>query len=103
MRTVSRYIKPYIGRMSIGLTIKFIGTMMDLVLPWLLAYLIDTVVPQKDVPSIYLYGAAMVLCSGVAVTFNVWANRMAAQVSMRITEKLRNDLLRVSVFFLFPG
>lgn len=28
-------------------TIKFIGTMMDLVLPWLLAYMIDSVVPEK--------------------------------------------------------
>ncbi|MEL7602680.1 MAG: ABC transporter ATP-binding protein [Bacillota bacterium] len=103
MRTVSHYIKPYIGRMSIGLTIKFIGTMMDLVLPWLLAYLIDTVVPQKDVPSIYLYGAAMVLCSGIAVTFNVWANRMAAQVSMQITRKLRNDLFTRVSYLSFSG
>ncbi len=97
MRTVSCYLKPYIGRMSMGLSIKFIGTMMDLVLPWLLAYTIDTIVPRRDVAAIYLYGAAMVLCAGIAISFNIGANRMAARVSMQITEKLRDDLFtRVS-------
>lgn len=103
MRTVSRYLKPYAGRMSFGLTIKFVGTMMDLVLPWLLAYMIDTVVPRADVPAIYFYGAAMVFCAGIAVTFNVWANRMAARVSMQIIEKLRNDLFTRVSYLSFNG
>ena len=89
--------------MSFGLTIKFVGTMMDLVLPWLLAYMIDSVVPRKDIPTIYFYGAAMVVCSAVAVTFNVCANRMAAKVSMQITQRLRYDLFSRISYLSFSG
>ena len=92
MHIARQYLKPYIGRMSFGLLIKFTGTMMDLILPLLLAYVIDEVVPIKDVKAVYLYGGLMMLCAGVAFSFNVWANRMAAKVSRDITQKLRFDL-----------
>lgn len=41
----SYYLKPYYLRMAIGFLIKFTGTLMDLFLPWTLAYMIDTVIP----------------------------------------------------------
>ena len=43
----SVYLRPYIPRMSVGLLIKFTGTIMDLLLPWILSYLIDDIVPRK--------------------------------------------------------
>ncbi len=92
MRTIFGYVKPYARRMSIGLTIKFVGTMMDLVLPWLLSYMIDTVVPTGSIRNIWLCGGAMVLTAVLCVTMNVTANRMAARVSRQITETLRHDL-----------
>ncbi len=94
MRTVLGYAKPYIGRMSWGLAIKLTGTLMDLVLPWVLSYMIDTVVPSGKVTAVYLYGALMVFCAFIAVLFNVVANRMAAKASMRVVEALRHDLFK---------
>ena len=41
----SYYLKPYYLRMAVGFLIKFTGTLMDLFLPWTLAYMIDTVIP----------------------------------------------------------
>ena len=38
------YLKPYYLRMAGGFLIKFVGTIMDLFLPWALAYMIDTVI-----------------------------------------------------------
>ena len=35
----SYYLKPYYLRMAIGFLIKFTGTLMDLFLPWTLAYI----------------------------------------------------------------
>lgn len=62
--------------MTVGLTIKFIGTIMDLLLPWILAYMIDDVVPLRNVPMILWWGAAMLFCSVLAVVTNIIANRM---------------------------
>ena len=40
------YLRPYYWRMIGGFFIKFIGTVMDLCLPWILAYMIDTIIPK---------------------------------------------------------
>jgi ATP-binding cassette subfamily B protein len=78
--------------MSLGLTVKFLGTVADLFLPWILAYMIDEVVPQRHIALILRWGGMMVFCSVMAVTFNVMANRMSAGVARDITRGIRHDL-----------
>ena len=85
-KVLSVYLKPYYGRMLFGFVIKFIGTIMDLCLPWILAYMIDTVIPQGQRDRIYLWGLAMLVCSVLALTFNIIANRMASKVARDTTE-----------------
>jgi len=84
--------------MGIGFLIKFIGSIMDLLLPWILAYMIDTVIPLKDKESIYLWGGAMLVCSFLAVSFNIIANRMASKVARDTTEAIRNDLFEKTMY-----
>lgn len=91
-KVVTFYLKPYYGRMALGFVIKFVGTIMDLCLPWILAYMIDTVIPQKEKAAIYVWGAAMIICSVLAFTFNVLANRMASKVARDTTQTIRHDL-----------
>ncbi|MDR0997997.1 MAG: ABC transporter ATP-binding protein/permease [Treponema sp.] len=78
--------------MGLGLFVKFVGTVMDLLLPWILAYMIDHVVPQKEISLILMWGLAMVGASVFAVTFNVTANRMASSVARDVTRLIRHDL-----------
>lgn len=91
-KVLSVYLKPYYARMLMGFVIKFIGTIMDLCLPWILAYMIDLIIPQGRKNSIYLWGLVMLVCSVLALTFNVIANRMASKVARDTTEILRHDL-----------
>ena len=35
MKVILHYIKPFIPRMSVGISIKFIGAVMELLLPWI--------------------------------------------------------------------
>jgi ATP-binding cassette subfamily B protein len=92
MKRIISYIKPYAARMSCGLAIKFVGTVMDLALPWILAYIIDTVAPQKNTGLVYLWGIVMLICAAVAVLGNIIANRMAAGVARDATRIIRHDL-----------
>ncbi|MDR0623017.1 MAG: ABC transporter ATP-binding protein/permease [Treponema sp.] len=92
MRTILRYLKPYFLKMAGGLTIKFSGTIMDLFLPWILAYVIDYVAPRKQILPVCLWGGLMVGCSILAVSANVIANRMAAAVARDAVRTLRHDL-----------
>lgn len=92
MKKVFTYLKPYRIRMMYGLTIKSLGTFMDLGLPWVLAYILDDVIPIGKVSYILLWGLIMIVLSIGARTFNIMANRMAAKVARDTVERLRHDL-----------
>lgn len=89
---IVRYLKPYFPRMGVGFLIKFTGTIMDLFIPYILAYIIDTIIPLRQKNLIILWGILMIVCSFLAVIFNIIANRMASRVASDATEKLRHDL-----------
>ncbi len=92
MKRIFQYLRPSVPRMILGLAIKFTGTIMDLFLPWILAYLIDEIVPRKNMQEILLFGLLMLVCSVIAWVGNVLANRMASRVARDTTQRLRHDL-----------
>ena len=91
-RVLTYYLKPYYARMSVGFAVKFAGTIMDLCLPWILAHMIDNVIPQNNRSMIFVWGFLMLVCAVLAWTGNVVANRMASKVARDTTEKVRHDL-----------
>lgn len=78
--------------MLIGFLIKLAGTVMDLAIPWILAHMIDEVVPTGDRGAIFLWGIAMAACAVIALLGNVIANRRASAVSRDATRRIRHDL-----------
>lgn len=89
MKEVLKYLRPYWFRISIGMTIKIIGTLMDLVIPWILAYIINEVTDPKEM--IFL-GLIMVVCALVGLFGNIIANAMASKVGKLFTTALRHDV-----------
>lgn len=94
MKKLLEYIRPQSGRISVGMVIKLVGTVSELMLPWLLEYIIDTVVPAREVGRIYFWGAAMVFFSALCVICNITANRKAAAVARDVTRSVRHDLYK---------
>lgn len=92
MKRILRYLKPNLSRMSIGILIKFAGAVMDLLLPWILAYMLDHVVPSKNTGRVFAWGGLMVFCSVAALLSNIIANRIASRVSRDTTRVIRHDL-----------
>lgn len=92
MKKLLQYLKPYSGRMIVGFVIKLIGTIVELFLPWILSHMIDNVIPRRQVNLLVLWGLLMLVCSFIAVSFNIMANRMASRVARNTTEQIRNDL-----------
>lgn len=92
MKQILKYLKPYVFSMTIGLIIKFLGTIVELALPWILSHIIDNIIPLRQIKLVLIWGGIMFLCSVIAVTFNIIANRMASKVARNSTERIRNDL-----------
>ena len=92
MKKLMEYIRPHWSIMTLGLIIKFIASMTDLVIPSILEKIIDDVVPMKDIGKIFFWGGVMVFCAFLSIISNVTANRMAAQSAGKVTLSLRHDL-----------
>ncbi|MBQ7335626.1 MAG: ABC transporter ATP-binding protein [Clostridia bacterium] len=92
MKLLVRYLKPFRVRMAIGFCIKAGGTMVELMLPYILSYILKNVVGSRSVPQILAWGGLMILCAATACICNIVANRMAARSSADFSEQLRKDL-----------
>ncbi len=100
MKRLFRYLKPYAGRMSVGLTIKVLGTLVELALPYILGLILNEVIerfvedatPDRGIRTILLWGGVMAICAILALVFNVVANRMAARVARDAATAIRHDL-----------
>ena len=90
-RSVIQYISRYKVRMAFGAIIKIVGTLMELVLPYLLSYILDYIVPDKNIGMVILFSGLMILCAILAFVFNALANRLAAGVARLVTRDLRKD------------
>ena len=78
--------------MLAGLIIKIVGTLMDLLIPYILEYIIDVVVPSGNARHIVFRGTIMILCSIGGISGNIIANRMASAVARDTTKEIRHDL-----------
>ena len=87
-----QYLSPFKVRMAFGLIIKAVGTVMDLFLPWILSYIIDDIIPTESIKMTVFWGCIMIVCSFIAWSGNIIANRMASRVAGDCTRALRHDL-----------
>ena len=92
MKTVISYLLAYKFRMLLGFLLKISGTLAELVLPLIMAHMIDNVVPTRSVTALAFWGILMLACAAAALAGNVTANRMASKVAHDTTQRLRADL-----------
>ena len=86
------YIKPRKWRMIRGFSVKVLATFIELLLPMMLTYMLDTVIEKAKIRDIILFGSLMLVFSIATWMLNIYANRQAAKVSVEIAGDLRRDL-----------
>ncbi|RRD95895.1 ABC transporter ATP-binding protein [Clostridiales bacterium COT073_COT-073] len=92
MKTIIAYLQPKKKVILLGLFIKFAGTVAELLLPWILAVILNQYAPAKNWEMTIRWGIVMLLCATFALIANVTANRMATRTSRDITYRIRGDL-----------
>ena len=92
MKKTLGYIKPYKGEVVSGFILKFIGSVSELFLPLLLDYMVDYGVPSKDIKLIVVLGVIMLVFALMALLGNIYANRIVANWSGKMTKDLRQAL-----------
>ncbi len=94
MEKLKSYILPHSLYILLTLSIKFLGTYVELYIPSLMETMLDEKVPAGLMREIYLYGGLMLLCAVACLVLNIVANRMTAFSSGRITKAVRHDLFQ---------
>ena len=92
MKWIFTYLKPLRGRIVWGTTIKVIGTVAELMIPFLLSYILEHVIQKNNIASILFFGGLMAVCAVIAGLGNVIANRMAAKTTMIFATQMRKNL-----------
>jgi ATP-binding cassette subfamily B protein len=94
MKMIFKYLSPYKWIAFGGLIIKITSTIMDLIIPYILSYIIDVVILKKSIPSVFTFGGLMIIASFIGFFSNVYANKIASHTSMLATKVLRKDVFR---------
>lgn len=100
MKRLFAYLRPFMGRMSVELTIKIAGTLVELALPYILGMILNEIIvryadsgdTEGGLRSILIWGGVMAVCAVAALVFNIVANRMAAYVAKDVATAIRHDL-----------
>ena len=92
MNTIKPYLKENKWLILAAISIKFISAIMNLIIPLLLSFIIDDVIPTGNITNIILLGILMIICSGLCLIGDICGNRMASKGARNITRSLRHDL-----------
>lgn len=92
MKFIFSYLKKYRVMVIIAMGIKLLGTISELMVPYVMEHLIDVVAPRKEAVPVFAWGAAMVLLAVVTRQLNVKANRLAVGVAKESAYEIRRDL-----------
>ena len=98
MRKILSYLKPYSLRIALGLLIKTSGTMIELVLPYILSHLIDEVAPTKNMKMVAFWGIVMVLCAITLIISDKYSIKVKSRAVMRFNALML--VITVAMFFL---
>ena len=92
MKWILRYMGRYRLRVALCMTVKFFGTIGELVLPFLLEHIIDKVVPRGKALPVVLFGLLMIVTAVLVRMLNIAANRRATSVARDCIRDVRHDL-----------
>ena len=92
MKRILSYLGEFKKRLVIGLFIKILGTVAELFIPFILTYILEKVIVEKNVMLVVSSGVLMAFCAVVACVGNTVANRMAAKTTMLFSYAMRRDL-----------
>ena len=56
-----------------GVITKFLGTITELLIPWMLSYILDNIVPLKDTRRVLIWGVYMTICAILALVMNIYS------------------------------
>lgn len=92
MKRILRYMKPHRALSLATVAVKFVSTIVLLLIPFVLGHVVDHVVPTGNFWAVLAWGVVMVLLAVLERWMNLKSSRMSTVVAREGTRALRADL-----------
>ena len=97
MKLIFRHLGRWKRAVALAIGLKLLGSVFELLLPYIFEHIIDDVVPTRELPRVVLWGLTMFAAAILCRTFNVMANRRAVFNAHRISYEVRQALFEKTV------
>ena len=94
MKNFKKYFKAYVKELILGPSFKLIETITELIIPVLIASMIDVGVANNDTKYIMTYGAIVIALNFVGIAVAIICQKFAAKASVGIGSSIRSDLYK---------
>ncbi|MCC8101687.1 MAG: ABC transporter ATP-binding protein/permease [Clostridiales bacterium] len=92
MKFMLSYLKRYRWMVAAGISLKILGTVLELLIPYVLEYMIDEVAPTERMSLVLVWGAVMLALAAATRFASVTANRLSVKSAKSATYEIRRDL-----------
>ncbi len=97
MELIFRYMKKHLPLIFLAIFIKLLGTVTELLLPYILEHIIDDIVPLGSLKDVLLWGSFMFLTAVLCRTLNVMANKRTVDNAHNVSYEIRQDLFEKTI------
>lgn len=94
MRNLIKYVKPFKKQCIIGPICKFMEAVLELLLPAVMAYVIDQGIANNDLQLVFTLGALMIFMVFIGFGFSITCQYNAALASQGFGTNLRNAMFQ---------
>lgn len=97
MKLIFSNMRKYLSGVIFVIFVKLLATICELTLPYILEYIIDTLVPAGVMTQVILWGSLMFAAAIFTWLFNICANRRAVYNAHRISYDIRQELFQKTI------
>ena len=97
MKLIGQYVKKYRKLFIFGLAFKLLSSVLELLIPYVMEHIIDTVALSGDMKRVILWGLGMIALAMATWIINLKANNMAIRMSSRAAYDMRGQLFESTI------
>ncbi len=92
MKTVLKYVKNYKKDSVLTVVFTALEVVMEVLLPFVMSYIIDKGIQASNMTNVYIYGAIMLVMAALSLLFGAFGGRFVARASSGFAANLRKGI-----------
>ena len=97
MKLIGQYINKYRRLFALGLGLKLLASVLELLIPYVMEHIIDTVALSGNLKMVVLWGCGMIALALATWIINLKANNTAIRMSSKATYDMRQALFQCTI------